>query len=203
MTRPAMADILQPCTVGAARLEVFEVGKPTARMMMRPDEYVAPGRYVRLLVGGVLYMSDTSHEWRTGLPFVLNAHGDVLVTGLGIGFTLVPVLANAKVGKVLVIEKSADVVQAVTPQLRSLPGAEKLEVRVGDAYTHKPSERFNTIWHDIWADQSTDALNDMTTLKRRYAPHLVRKTVDARSWQGCWREHELRYRRTQEKRSGW
>ena len=55
---------------------------------LRPGEYVPPGRYARLFVNGTMFMSDTPMERNTNYAVVRNAHGNVLIAGLGIGLRL-------------------------------------------------------------------------------------------------------------------
>jgi len=70
-----------------------------------------------------------------------------------------------------------------------------------DALTIKwpRNTHFDSVWHDIWPDLCTDQLDEVATLKRRYARRC--------NWQAAWSEEELRlrYQRRLEKRetAGW
>lgn len=202
--RPKMAELLSAGKKGAAEIDIFEIGAPDLRMMFRPDEYVRAGKYARLKIHGSTYMSDTDMEWRTNRGFLFAASGRVLVTGLGIGFIVLPALRKAEVASLTIVEKHPDVIALVEPQIRAKLTAEqnaKLRIVLADAYDWKPEQKgrqFDVIYHDIWADQSTDALEDMARLKRHYAPLLV-----PGGSQSCWREAELRSRKRQERNAPW
>lgn len=150
----------------------------------------SPGRYTRLVIRNQLVMSDTQMERRTNAPFIMVAKGHVLIGGLGIGLVLPPLLGKNEVLSVTVIEKEQDVIGLVAKKYRH----PKLTVAHADATTYEPTQKFDTIYMDIWPDLNTDNLQQMTALKLRY-----RKWLNKRGWIGCWSETELRSM----KRRGW
>ncbi len=94
-------------------------------------------------------------------PVVEAAHGDVLITGLGIGYILVPILAKPEVRSVTVIEISQDVVDLVLPYLAH----PKLTVILADALEWEPAGTYDTMWFDIYPhDEQVGA-----TLLKRFA----------------------------------
>lgn len=203
-----MVKYVKPGISGDAEISLFEVSqedsKRTAmRAVLRPDEYVPAGRYVKLAVNGVLQMKDTQFEWHSNLHAVHRATGDVLIGGLGIGMVLVPILQKPEVKSVTVIEKNGDVVKLVFPCLvDTVPEAKKLRVACADIFLWNPNmPKWDTIYFDIWPNVSTDNLEEMTKLKRRFSKRLNRDNPKA--WMGCWEEETLRYRKRQEKRMEW
>lgn len=200
-----MTDVVPPGQKGIANIEHFEVSESESRFSaLRPQEYVPKGKYVRLYVNGRLFMSDTHMEKRTNLDVILKAHGDVLIAGLGIGMILIPILQDKRVTSVTVLELSQDVIDLVEPALRGYgplaPHIHKLRVVQADVYTWEPpkGQKFDVIYFDIWADQSTDALKEMEKLHRRYASKLNRQ--NHKRWMESWRRSELKYRKRQEDR---
>lgn len=177
----------------------------------RPDHACPPGTYTRLFVrpeskGGqpimdkwTLMMSDTPYEIRAASWFRSQAQGDVLVIGLGLGATLVPVLRKNTVRTVTVVEKNPDVINLVEENLRNALAAEgerahrKLEVICADGFKWRAPRgvHYDTIWLDIWPEISTENLSEITKLKRRYARRLNRYH-NKDSWMGAWEEHYLR-----------
>lgn len=155
-----------------------------------PFMQVSPGKYCRLLIRGRLVMSDTQMERRTNGSFVLAAKGHVLLFGLGIGLVLPPVLKKPEVISVTVVEKEPDVIGLVANKHKH----RKLTVVQGDAETYEPTQRFDTIYIDIWPELCTDSLEQMAALKKRY-----RKWLNRPGWIACWSEPELRAL----KRRGW
>lgn len=193
-----MTEIVPEGSIGEAKVAHFTVtpGDSAWTAIRGGSEFVPAGRYAKLLVGGSLVMSDTAMEHRTNYGIVRNAHGNVLIAGLGLGMVLVPVLAKESVRNVTVVERSADVVALIGP----LYPSPKLKIVTADIFDWRPAktDRFNTIYFDIWSDQSTDDLEDMAKLHRRFARYLDR-TDDAR-WMDSWRRDELRSRKRREDR---
>lgn len=139
---------------------------------------ISAGDYTSLRRNGKVIMSDTPAEIRDHEYFVMQASGDVLINGLGLGVCSAAVMQKAEVESVTVIEQSSDVIALVKPWLKDPDG--KLTVIEDDAFSYKPpiGRRYNAVWHDIWDDICADNLRGMTALHRRYG----RRT----DWQGSW-----------------
>lgn len=189
-----MIDVLPEAANGDLRIEHFDVSDHESRMSaFRSGEWVPPGRYARLMRGKAVVMSDTRFEHRTNYGVVGAANGNVLIAGLGMGMILIPILRNPAVRSVTVVEIDERVIALVLPALQAyLKPAQraKLTVVQGDISDWKPSTKgrqFDTMYFDIWGDQSTDCLEEMAVLRRRFAPFLVRG-----GWSSCWRQDELR-----------
>lgn len=141
-----------------------------------PHNWVPPGDYVRLHIGGQLVMSDTPMEWRTNLPIIYAARDHVLINGLGIGMVPTAILRKPQVEKVTIVEKSADVIALVGPSLND----PRVSIIHADALDYQPPKgvRYGAVWHDIWPSISGDNYPDMKRLHRKYA-----RLAD---WQGSW-----------------
>ena len=195
---PRMAEIVPEEQRGIARIEHFKITEHEARFSRlraaigHSDEWVDEGRYAKLTVGGGLVMTDTDMERNSNRAVVQAARGQVLVAGLGLGMILHPILAKTGVEHVTVIEKYQDVIDIVTP---TLP-AEKLTIICADIFDWKPAkgERWDVIYFDVWADISTDALEDMSKLHRRF-----RSRLNPGGWMDSWKRRDLMCH----KRRGW
>lgn len=213
-TAGKMHTMLPAATRPLAKLEHFEISRDRAKLHAiqslfsgRPDMAVQPGKYVRLATRDqptddwTLMMSDTPFELRSAYGFMGAATGDVLILGLGLGATTVPVLHKPNVTSVTIVEKNPDVIAMVAPALREhLPHRihRKMRVVEADAFTWKPSkgESFDTMWFDIWPEISEDNLPDMTALKRR----LTRYRKPGARPILCWEEAYLRRQAAQSRR---
>lgn len=144
--------------------------------------YVIPGKYTSLVRSGCIIMSDTPAEMRDHREFVRQAKGNVLINGLGIGMCLQAVLDKPEVLCVTVVEKSKDVIALVGDHYND----KRLTIYNDCAFTFKPSLgiRYNTVWHDIWDNITSENLPEMTKLHRKYG-----KRTD---WQGSWCQHECK-----------
>lgn len=195
MNWPDVSQIVPEGTQGIAKIEHFTVSRreEQLRAILHPDEYIPPGRYVRLLINGEIAMSNTPMEQRTNQFVVWKAKGDVLIAGLGIGLILSPILAKTEVRHVTVIEKYQDVIDLVAPYYAS----PRLTVICADIFMWKPSEKFDTIYFDIWPAITVDNLEDIAVLHRRGA-HWKKPGA----WMDSWNAEHLRYLRRQLTTSG-
>lgn len=140
---------------------------------------IKAGTYTRLMHERSVVMSDTDAEKFDHLEAVMMARDVCLLNGLGIGMVLNACLLKPDVERVIVVEKSTDVVALCAEHYRSMFGA-RVEIVIADALDYAPPKglRFGMVWHDIWNDICGDNLKSMATLHRRYG----RKT----DWQGSW-----------------
>lgn len=176
-----MSDILQERKVGDYALEKFEIGENNLYAMLHG---IPCGKYIRLRHGIEVVMSDTDMEKRTNAGFVANAHGNVLIGGLGIGMILLAIQDKTDIEKITVVEKSAEVIELVKDQL---PLNSKVEIVHADVWEYVPSCKFNTIYLDIWNYINTDVYRDsMKPLISRYRKFLVTKEVDNKRFIDCW-----------------
>jgi len=130
-------------------------------------------------------MSDTPAEIKDHLEPIQRAEGNVLITGLGIGMVLQGCLNKKSVKHATVIELSEDVIKLVAPHYQELYG-NRLEIIQADALEYKPprGSKYDMVWHDIWPNICADYLDDIITLKKRYARRS--------QWVGCWQEDWVR-----------
>lgn len=152
---------------------------------------VKPGAYTMLIRDGAVdpIISDTSAEVRDHYWVVMEAHGNILVTGLGLGLVANAMLLKPEVSKVTIIEISQDVINLVAAHLISKHG-DRVEVIKADAFTWRPLPprprgMFDFAWHDIWPSICSDNWNEMKRLKRHYQNWVTR--------QECWCEDMVKY----------
>lgn len=104
------------------------------KVVLTPGQYtflhrLTDGTLHRDLPGEVV-MEDTPFELRTHLGFVMQAHGRVLVTGLGLGCVLRGLLSNPAVQHITCIENSRDVLKLVGAHMPR----ERLTILEADAF---------------------------------------------------------------------
>ncbi len=180
-----MTTILQPGKHGSARLDHFTVSEADsaftrmrAAFNNRPRDVVPAGDYVKLSIGGQLYMSDTPTEQHENRALIRRARGDVLIAGLGIGMVLPPLLANPDVTSVTVVEVNADVITLVAPFFPD----PKLTVVEGDIFDWDPGDgQWDTIYFDIWANLCNDNEDEIADLFGLY-----RRALRPSGWMGAW-----------------
>ncbi len=196
-----MADRIPESTHGTAKVEHFEVTKGASMMtaLRGGRDFVAPGKYARLRVGGKLFMSDTRWERISNTDVVRHAHGHVLIAGLGLGMILVPILRKPEVLSVTVLEKSADVIALIAPHFND----SRLNIINADVFEWKPPKgsRWNVVYFDVWADTSTDDLPSVAKLHQRFKFFLDR--TDEKRWMESWNRDYLKDQRRRERSNPW
>lgn len=182
-----MAEILEDRKVGDFELSHFEIGKNN---MYAIRHGIPCGKFIRLMHRGSAIMSDTEMEKRTNSAFVRNAHGKVLIGGLGIGLILLAVQDKDEVKNITVIEKSREVIDLVANQL---PLNDKVEIVNADVFEYSPTEKYNTIYMDIWDYINQDVYREqMRPLISRYRKYLVPKPEDENRYIDCWCKYQAK-----------
>ncbi len=197
---PASAD-------GRWSIKKFETARPLS-VLKHGIPYVLPaGRYTQLycwtlveiqkaLDGdpaafGECVMEDSPSELNTHLEFMLKAHGDVLITGLGLGCVVRGTLANPAVKQVTVIERDRSILRIVKPHM---PKTDRLEIIKADAreWVRHTRRTFDCAWHDLWSDPDKQEIH----LQRTHLNLIValRKRV---RMQGAWAFPRMFRRRMQ------
>lgn len=139
-------------------------------------------------------MSDSTMEWESNEAIVREAHGDVLIAGLGIGMILVPIIKKPEVRSVTVVEFYEDVISLVHPNISKIDPENKLTIIQGNIFEidgQLTEKKYNVIYFDIWNGICTDNLEQVKMLKRKFRKFLDK--TDPNKYIGAWMEEELRY----------
>jgi hypothetical protein len=142
-------------------------------------DFVA-GTYTTLKYFGNIIMSDTPMEIRTCQEAVENAHGNVLIAGLGLGIVLLEIQAREPAKSITVIEKNKEVLKLVK---RYLPINKTIEIIKDDIFKWLPNKntKFDTIYFDIWSDICSDNYVQMKELHKKFRKYLKKD-----GWMGSW-----------------
>lgn len=156
--------------------------------------HIYSGDYVRLLVNGRVMMSDTPMERLTNKDFIDNAHGRVMIAGLGIGLITQAIQEKENVSEIIVVEKHQDVIRLVADKIMH-PKIKILNADIFDNVFDK-TDKFDTIYFDIWPTITTDNLQEMAKLHRMYSKNKRTKE----SYMDSWMRDFLRKKRRSENR---
>ena len=200
-----MIDILKPAESERFRLEKFEVMESEANLHNlrayingQGDSRIESGEYMRLIQKGRvtlttrsmdrLWMSDTPFEQRTNRHIARTANGDVFIAGLGIGMLLVPLLQKEDVKSITVVEKEQEIIDLIEPQLRAKLACDKLTIICMDVFDFKPTQKYDVVYFDIWADIASENWPEMKKLHRRFQNKLNRDNPKhlMDSWERDW-----------------
>ena len=96
-------------------------------------------------------MQDTTREYREHEQFLKDAHGDVLIAGLGLGMVNQSLMDNPNVNSVTIIEKYQDVINMVW---KHCPKNDKVCLVHEDIYEWRPDKKFDMGWFDSWCGEN-------------------------------------------------
>lgn len=188
-------DCVSEC--GNVKIETFEISQDDARFAnMRSrsrSDRVYAGTYKRLIIGHDVVMSNTHMERITNQNFINIAKGNILINGLGLGMVLEKLLEKHEqencIEHITVIEKNPTVIELVGKHYADNPLITIIEA---DALEYKPPKgvKYDAVWHDIWTFITSDNLEDMKKLHRKYGKRAA--------WQGSWARDECEYQKSQE-----
>lgn len=123
-----------------------------------------------ILEDGIEWMTITPNEVETMREPIAKSHGKVLTLGLGLGYFAFHASEKPEVERVVVVERSRDVIDIFrTYLLPQFPNGNKLEIVEADAFLYMqnemPREKFDFVFADLWHDAS-DGLEMYRKLKK-------------------------------------
>jgi len=134
-----------------------------------------PDTYTKLIDNRdkTIMMSDTPMEFDTQRGIIRDAHGTVLIAGLGLGIVTLMIQDKPDVEKVFIVERYEGVIELVKPRI---PLNNKVRLIVGDIFRWYPKKgvKFDTIYFDIWDNICGDDWEGMKRLHRRFCRFLNR-----------------------------
>lgn len=191
---PRMVDLVPQDKKGVARVDHFTFNRDQAQHatfmgQINGDFWarVEEGKYARLIVREKTVMSDTLMERLSNQDVRDNANGRVLIAGLGLGMILHPIVSKPEVTSITVFEKEQDVIDLIAPTLPK----QKIEVIRGDIFDYKPatSEKFDTIYFDIWPSRDLENLNEIRKLHNFWKFRVNR--ANPKCWMNSWFKEQL------------
>ena len=163
-------------TVSEEDAQRFNVGLIFNRQCGRA---IKAGTYTKLTNNGETIMSDTPAEKSDHAQIIWNATGNILLNGLGLGWTVEACMQKKEVKHITVVEIEPKVIMLVGHYLiNKYP--KRLSLVLADALEWKPPKgaRYDCIWHDIWPEICGDNYESMKQLRRKYGRYT--------NWQDAW-----------------
>ena len=124
-------------------------------------------------------MQDTIREYEEHRPLWDNATGNVLIGGLGIGFSHQKLVNNPKVTSVTVVEKHQEVIDLVWDYCSK---DHTFSVICADIETWEPTQHYDVGWFDSWIPDHP------TMTKRKYDKFIRNKYSSSCDWIGIWQQ---------------
>ena len=187
-----MAELLKPKKINNYCLEYFSINDI--------NESICHGipynkKFIRLIDENEKFnrciMSNTPMEEYTNKDFIINAFGDVLIGGLGIGMIILPLQDKSNVKSITIVEKNKDIIYMISNQLNF---NSKVSIVNDDIFTYKPiNNKYDCIYIDIWNYVNSDVYNDeMKPLKNKYRKYLKSKKDSPNRFISCWAEKQAK-----------
>ena len=123
-----------------------------------------------ILENGIEWMTITPNEVETMREPIAKCRGRVLTLGLGLGYFAFHASEKPEVERVVVVERSRDVIEIFkTYLLPQFPNGKKIEIVEDDAFQYMQKEmprgKFDYVFADLWHDAS-DGLEMYRKLKQ-------------------------------------
>ncbi len=124
--------------------------------------------YNFLYLDDYLWMWDTPVEREIQKKIAVEAFGDVLVAGYGLGLIQRYLVENPNVQSVLTIEKHPEVISACNAEYGCIHGRFDLH----DFHEFPHTNKFDCVIGDIWAEIVPEGLQDYKRFKFKAEKHL-------------------------------
>lgn len=134
---------------------------------------IPEGNYVALTLNDETVMSNTPFEKYTNRHFIENAHGKVLIAGLGIGLLteelkLLPKGRISQVDVVEINESLLDFYNVINYDVKS--GIDN--IYISGIHEFVPKEKYDTIYFDIWNILSDETIDEGRCLVEDFTKYL-------------------------------
>ena len=112
-----------------------------------------------------IVMSDSWMEQETNIELIREAHGHVLIGGLGIGMILLAMQDRPEILSITVVEISQELHDFIVPNLEL---NDKVKIVISDIHDFEPKRFYDFVYCDIWNDTSGDNLEEMQELTDKF-----------------------------------
>lgn len=156
--------------IGEWEISSFEIdefyAKPRNLFIKNPLMKLKAGKYKKLTNKKGIVMSNTLMEQKTHIKAINNAHGNVLVAGLGLGMFLHNIKDKKNIESIIVVEYSKEVIQIVGKYFKEY---DKIKIINNNIFDYIPNIKFDFAFFDIWSDISEENRKDFQILKEKFS----------------------------------
>lgn len=156
--------------IGEWEISSFEIDEFYAKarnlFIKNPLMKLKAGKYKKLTNKKGIVMSNTLMEQKTHIKAINNAHGNVLVAGLGLGMFLHNIKDKKNIESIIVVEYSKEVIQIVGKYFKEY---DKIKIINNNIFDYIPNIKFDFAFFDIWSDISEENRKDFQILKEKFS----------------------------------
>lgn len=133
-----------------------------------------------------VWMSNSKMEVETNKEFIGCAKGDVLIAGLGMGYTIEQIQNKTEVKSITVIEIDNDLIRYLLTKKKFDDKVKIINKDIWDYLSLNIGHTYDVIWLDIWLEICSDNVVDMYPLNE-VAKKLLNRNGKVLIWniKGC------------------
>lgn len=130
--------------------------------------------YICLLdSAGEFIMSNSNSMLRIYKPYLDEFNGEVLISGMGLGILILPLLNDDTVTKIDIVEKDLDIINYVyTNRIENLDISNKINVINDDIFTFTTTNNYDYILLNHWVKPDDITLTEVSSLQSKFTSNL-------------------------------
>jgi hypothetical protein len=122
---------------------------------------------------GEFIMSNSNSMLKIYKPYLDEFNGEVLISGMGLGILILPLLNDDTVTKIDIVEKDLDIINYVyTNRLENLDINNKINVINDDIFTFTTTNNYNYILLNHWVKPDDITLTEVSSLQSKFTNNL-------------------------------
>lgn len=122
---------------------------------------------------GKLLMSDSNSMLKICKPYLDAFNGEVLISGMGLGVLILPLLNDVTITKIDIVEKDLDIINYVyNNRLENLDISNKINVINEDIFTFTTTNNYDYILLNHWVTPDNNTLSEVSSLQSKFTSNL-------------------------------
>ena len=142
--------------------------------LVEDTTYETNKEFIALLnKNGDLIMSNHNLMLKICKPYLDEFNGEVLISGMGLGVLILPLLNDVTITKIDIVEKDLDIINYVyTNRLENLDVSNKINVINEDIFTFAPTNNYDYILLNHWSTPDNNTLSEVSLLQSKFTNNL-------------------------------
>ena len=122
---------------------------------------------------GEFIMSNSNSMLKIYKPYLDEFNGEVLISGMGLGILILPLLNDDTVTKIDIVERDLDIINYVyTNRIENLDISNKINVINDDIFTFTTTNNYDYILLNHWVKPDDITLTEVSSLQSKFTNNL-------------------------------
>lgn len=122
---------------------------------------------------GEFIMSNSNAMLKIYKPYLDEFNGEVLISGMGLGVLILPLINDDTVTKIDIVEKDLDIINYVyTNRIKNLDISNKINVINDDIFTFTTTNNYDYILLNHWVKPDDITLTEVSSLQSKFTNNL-------------------------------